>query len=101
MLPNRTELMKLIKEAMPPEMKLTLSRTPGAMDKVLNDRATQAQDSYQSGLAGMLEAKGETHQEMVSNATQARNLAAREALRQAVEFETPPEEPTSESRAAA
>ena len=100
-LPPLTELKKLIADAMPEPMKRELQKTPGALEKVLNDRATQAQDSYQAGLSAMMEAQGETHQELTSNAMQARNEAARIALDQAVEFDQPTEEQTSEPRQAA
>jgi hypothetical protein len=93
MLPQRKELERLIREAMPLPMKRELSQA-GTLDKTISERATRAQEVYQAGLSGMLEAQGATHQELVSNGIEAQNLAAREALDQAVEFETQPEEQT-------
>lgn len=88
-LPPPHRLIDLIAQAMKdrvPRMYQEL-KASGELAKVLEDRAEQAQASYENGLSKMLEAQGETHQEMVNAATQARDEAARQAIEQATEFD--------------
>lgn len=102
-LPNRAELKRLIEEAMldkAPAMHLDLTAS-ASLEKALNDRATQAEESYQTALSALTErallsSRGLTDEEAVSEITQGRTEAARQALDQAVEFEQPTEEATSE-----
>lgn len=73
-------------------------KASGRLEKVIEDRADQAESSYLTALDKVTEDSskpGLTHQEMVTQGYQGRNEAARIALDQATEFETPDEEQTS------
>ncbi len=99
MLPSTKRLKAIIAEAMPPAMKREL-KASGQLEKVLTDRASQAEDSYQTAFSQAMTValEKDDYQEKVSGLMQDRNEAARVALDQAVEFETPAEEQTSERR---
>lgn len=109
LLPPPTRLKALIKQAMKervPRMYLELKGN-GQLEKVLEDRAEQAQGSYEIALSeatsrALSAERNLSHQETVNELTQARNEAAREALNQAVEFFTSePRMVLHESKAAA
>lgn len=102
-LPTKPELKKLIEEAMQEKAPATHRELTanGTLAKAVDDRATAAQDSYQTALSALTErallsSRGLTDEEVVSEITQGRTEAARVALDQAVEFDPPTEEATSE-----
>ena len=87
-LPSRCELVAIIAQAMreqAPDIYEELWAT-GALDRVLEWRASQAEDSYHDGLSRVMEARGETHQEIVAASFAARDEAARQAVNQATDF---------------
>lgn len=102
-LPPTKELKSLIEQAMlekHPAMHLQLAGT-GELDKVLTTRAQQAEESYELARSqvsshALQASRNLGHLEATSEIMQGLNEAAREALDQAVEFETPPEEQISE-----
>jgi Skp family chaperone for outer membrane proteins len=107
-LPPTKELKGLIAQAMEekaPAMYRELSAS-GSLDKVLSERAAQAQDSFELARSqvsshALRASRNLSHQEATSEIMQGLNEAAREALDQAVEFETPPTEQISEQPKAA
>jgi ElaB/YqjD/DUF883 family membrane-anchored ribosome-binding protein len=104
-LPPTKELKGLIEQAMlekAPGMHSELTKA-GTLDKVLSERAKQAEDSYETGRSqvkshALSSSRNLPYQETVSELTQGYNQAAREALDQAVEFETPEEDRITEPR---
>jgi ElaB/YqjD/DUF883 family membrane-anchored ribosome-binding protein len=102
-LPPNKELKNLIEQAMlekAPGMHLELVAS-GTLDKVLSERASQAEDSFELAKSQVVSealkaSRKLTDAEATSEIMQGTNEAAREALNQAVEFETPPEEQITE-----
>jgi hypothetical protein len=86
--PTRQELVAMIVQAMKdrnPALYEELWAT-GSLALALERRASQAEDSYLAGLSGMLEASGRTHDEIVTAAYLARDLAVENAIHQATDF---------------
>lgn len=101
-LPPPKELKRLIEQAMKdrsPRMHQEL-KASGELAKVLEDRAEQAEASYEIALSevssrALVVSRNLTHQETINELTQGRNEAARQAIEQAIEFNIEQLPPTS------
>jgi transcription elongation GreA/GreB family factor len=106
-LPPKAELKTLIEEAMrekAPALHRELTQSK-QLDRALNDRALQAQTSYNQAMTqvsneALSTTRNLTDQEAISEMMQGRNEAARVALDQAVEFAPEQTDETSERQLA-